>query len=616
MNSRFTTVAGFLTAATLLSGSAFGFAPEFSQDLPTVIITDKLPGADSATPYDVNGVGSATTENVFRFSKAFDMEDYFTPESLQGNTFSQLKYLFSEHDDLDDASPNSALTLMINGDQAVTAVPDASTVDTSGALFTERYADGGLDFRNTALSGTNEAVNSGFADFDGSQERIVTLYVKGETSDELAVKSFKVITTDEGEDSLSDPIGLVSGAGTVIYESEVFDGWETGALALLAGIPFNAATYDLYTDNDTSGFTSTPATGPAPAGTQSVTMTAAAGQVGYITWALNPVPGVSLTANNLYRLRANMYSSSATTKDTARISIGNQYSSGLATVAYNDSRQAAAGTSPALLPTDVNNNVDVWLMAEAAASSISINAEIVGDALGLGTGQNVTIDELSITEYDGLSDLGSATVIFNHGAVPAGEVDAAIDPVASPDAFVVSGTAVAGTTWEAGKLNQQASATNALSGTQLKVTNNASNGVAPPSYTAIALAGGSTTDPTVAGAFQVAADKLYQLDIWASTDTAKTAEKSFPDLQISVSQQATQAAFLLHELSQVAGAVTVGAPIATTPRAYTLLWQPQTGEALSEASLTITLLSTDKTYTTASSVIIHQVTLREYTAPE
>jgi hypothetical protein len=625
---RFKAVAGFLAAASLLSGSAFAFAPEFDSDLPTVIITDSLTTGTAGSAYDNNGAAAATTEHVYRFTKAIDLLDYM---DLLGNDPNNTKLLFNEFDDFSDTTPNTQHTLMINGLTAfATGVNDHPTeadVTASGIALTARYVDGGLDFRNIDFSGSNEAVNAGFnniGDVTGhdilasDQQRVVHLYVRGDTDSTLAHKDFLVITSHTGLDSLGSPV-ITSVFEAPIFEQDLLDGWTGGATGDFFLVPSSGTTYDIIgSAAATSGFTLTPSTSPTGASQQTVGIAATDAQTGFARWS--KIVG-NMSANELYRLRANVYSPNINSNETFRLGLGNAIDAGQSLVQFDDTSGLGAGSFPDM-PSDANTELRVYLEPETTISNGEVVAEVLvlsntGSVTSAGGGQDFVVDEIILDRTtDGLASLGTGSVVINQGRAIASESDPFVDPVPSPTAFVTTG-ATAGQTWlfNAG-LNSSNQETFSSAGGGLTVNFPASSGVAPPDFPTLALQDANAVQPWLGGAFQVDSGKLYQVDVWASSTAAQSVANSRPDLRIDISMNAGFSAHLVKDLSPVNFSSAPINGVTTTPRAYTLFFEPQGEAGTVEASLALRLMSIGKSFPTASPVTIDRVTIREYDVPQ
>jgi hypothetical protein len=633
VRTRFTAVTGFLATACLLGSSASAFAPEFDSDLPTVIITDKLANpVDLSAPYDNNGVGAPATEYTFRFSKAFALQDYV---ALNGNTFNQLKYFFNEYPNSDPLpnSPNDKAegVLLINGNQAYASgsaqIPDDAAFTASGISAVDRYTDGGLDFRNRDFSGDDEGVNAGFdaiggvtgynIDLSGPQERVVELYLQGNTSTDIEVGTFLVITSREGTDSLSE--SLLTDPFTSIYDVDDLAGYDLGLLGGLEGIPSSAAdtaadgwssSNTLDDSTSTAGFSRTPNVGTAPANTDTISMAATAAQIGLGTVNLTAAnSGVSFAANKLYRLRANIYSPNTATNDIVRMSFGGAATSGLATVSFNSTTNIT--NNPPTLSSSPTNMVDAYLLSEGAGA-----AQITFDIVPTGGGADFTLGSVAIAEAD-VADLGSANVVLNQGGtVPAKAAGEIQDPIASPDPFDLSGTPA----WAASHLNSAATWSSSLTANQLTFTwaadgTNVINDYSPRDFSNLTYLA-NFTDADAAQAFTVDDGKIYVMDVWVSTPATKSYSGGMPVFQPSVTNAITFGAwttFTLDSVDFLSQPTNTG--VQTAPRAYSVVWKPQTGKGTANAAIQIIMLSTGNYYTSASTLNLHRVTVREYIDP-
>lgn len=639
MQARFTAFAGFLATATLLSGSAFAFAPTFNGDLPTVIITDKLEYPAGANGYDVNGVGAASTQDVFRFSDAFDLGAYVTLGS--GNTASTVRYLFNEFANTDPipASPNDRAvgTLLLDGNRAfatgATQIPAAADFASAPTIASAAS----LDFRNRDFSGDDANVNSGFdaigdvtgynLTLSGPQERLVQLYIKADANAGIDVATFLVVTSTAGDGDeltsavLSDPFVKIypaSGSGLV--------GWATGAQGQFYLLPTPGDSYDIrgtagaiggysYTTTPTQTVAFNSATRTA-AGTTQLTLSGTSAQLGYATLSLPfGESTISLAADKLYRLRANIYSPNTASKEQLRVSFGDQYRAGLFTVNYSDTSNAAFVNGPPTLGSATNNVLEVYGLSKGASPSCSIVVDIVtlGSTLsGSPTGQEITINSVEIGEANP-SDLGTGTVILNLGGTVATPLAGEIRTVAaSPTAF--NTTVNDATKFSAAQFNTNQPYTQSLTGSAATFTFSTRN-PNPPDFTNFGNAG-SSVDATAPGLFTVSAGKIYVADIWVSSSTAGNI---YPDLRSSVSVAASFNAFSTHIVEKVLPAFLGGtaSPLAinTAPRAYSVVFKPQIATATAPANVSIVLLSLGKTYATNATLTISRITVTEYNDP-
>jgi hypothetical protein len=229
VQTRFTSALGVLTAATLLSGSAYAFAPEFTGDLPTVVITDALTaGASNATPFDA-GTPSATTVNLFRFNNAFDLLPTYIDGN--GNADSTLRFTFNEFangtGEGDFSAVASQRTLAINGVESLLALPTNAdfTGPNSGDLTAGgTNANASLSFRNIDLSpGTGTGPFDTTGDVtginiaSGAYRRFVKLYVQSTNVttafDASKGETFLVVTIPSSRFTTLTPPRTASAAG-------------------------------------------------------------------------------------------------------------------------------------------------------------------------------------------------------------------------------------------------------------------------------------------------------------------------------------------------------------------------------------------------------------------
>ena len=499
MQTRFTSALGVLTAATLLSGSAYAFAPEFTGDLPTVVITDALTaGASNAAPFDA-GTPSATTVNLFRFNNAFDLLPTYI--DANGNADSTLRFTFNEFANGSGSGDFSAVssqrTLAINGVESLLALP--TNADFTGANSGDLTANGAnapLSFRNIDLSpGTGTGPFDTTGDVtginiaSGAYRRFVKLYVQSTNVttpfDASKGETFLVVTEKSDvagnlRDSLS--AAFVTDPFVTVYDSDTtpnrFGGWKrqqaqgtfgqnqfgqvprTG-LTNNGGIDFEAAFFYPATGATTTGFTYTPTALTAAAGTTSLTAAIAGNQIGLGGWegsgAAAAIP--ALDANSLYRLRVRASSSNDNTHGWLRIHVGatasNQHS-GRSILVFNNSANDipgtpmfSAGTPPAGKGyprlTTGGENIFHYIETEAANSvDQGVLFEVIELAFTASTqqGNELTVSEVELSKAS-RADLGDGTVILNRGGVVptplgAGEV--------APSATGLTGFVRSGTT--------------------------------------------------------------------------------------------------------------------------------------------------------------------------
>lgn len=622
MSTRFTTVAGFLAAGVLLSGSAFAFAPEFTEDLPTVIITDKLPAAQQSglAVYDVNGLPSNSTAYVFRVSQAFDAAGYI---DVNGNDFNQIKFRFTEsnYDDVNGpaASVNAAGTLLISGETASAAVPAAGDFTTAPNI-NNRYtsSDAKLDFRNIDFSGSNEGVNAGFdaiggvtgqnIDLSDPQKRWVDLYIKGNTSADIEVGGFLVITTRNGEDGLATSPAS-SNPYTVDYSADVFQGWVSGAINDLFAVPTSGTNFTAVAGGGVSGgFTFTPSTTPTPApGAATLALSSTATKVGLANWGLPAASsGITLQANRLYRLRADIYSPVTTSKEDLRIGFGEAAgTTGQGFVTYLSSVSSFITNNPIVPPTAAGSDTVAYLVPRATGPSL-IQVDIITQNAG---GQDYVLESVEIASAD-LSELGSSNVVLNRGGTFTAAAGEVMPNVASPTAFVTTAGQI-GQTVNGVKLNSSTNPTISVTGSALSLTYLSGDNENDFAAFGFATSNSSAAD-AAQGAFAGTNGKLYLIDVWASTTTPSVNDR--PQLRTSVAAGITLQAQTLYEVDNdnPANALTANAKAFTTGLYLNDPARPAANS--SRVNIDIQLLSFSRNYTGNSNTTINRITVREFEA--
>lgn len=649
MHNRIAAVTGFLATATLLSGSAFAFAPDFEGDLPTVIITDKLATPDSAlAPFDQNtgNAGAASTQYLFRYSDAFALQDYVV--DLQGNDFNQVKVLFNEYNDENDTTPNSVGVLTINGTGSFGDIPVVADGDWDSApLVTARYADGGLDFRNidfSPIAGPNSAIGALTGDdiLSGPQQRIVEMYLKGDTNDTPDIAQFLVITTTEGTDALTTPV-ISDPWSQIVAPTTNFDGWITQLLPDLQGVDLATGNFD----NDAAGDTAqplsivpTPVAGSIPASSPLITVSSSATtSQGDALSLAGGLIGANATANKLYRLRANLYSNVAAANQTTRLRLtafpDGTSTTGEGTVGFLG---AAGKTNVSGTPTATDSVVYGYLYSKGTgALALFFDVVNVNDA---STAAAYNLGSYTVSETD-FADLGSATTVYNiGGTVPTPAAGEIIPVLGSPVAFATSGQtdgvlAVGGLNTNPGlgsSANRQpvtiGVTAEAATVTFGQVANRdidpgtAVVNAAPPSFVAVGtdsikdytnpasptfVGFGDYTANSVFGNFLAETGKVYSVEVWASRQGTSTV---FPDLRIGAILGANQVAYGLYNLdsTQPTGLSS------TAPRAYSAVFEPNVGTGDIPVGLQIYLISIgNKSYAAANAtVVIHRIQVREF----
>jgi hypothetical protein len=97
-------------------------APQFSDNVPNVIITDRDPsGAYDAPNGAWAGSERAGSAFLFRYDNAFDLLSVLDLGGVEDAA--QVRVAFTEYDNTDEVTPNDAKTLMINGKVALDKAP-------------------------------------------------------------------------------------------------------------------------------------------------------------------------------------------------------------------------------------------------------------------------------------------------------------------------------------------------------------------------------------------------------------------------------------------------------------------------------------------------------------
>ncbi|CAN5173859.1 hypothetical protein BH09SUM1_BH09SUM1_22820 [soil metagenome] len=669
MNLRLPTVAGFLAAASLLSGSAFAFAPEFSNDLPTVIITDQLKNPSSV--FDPN---QGTTRGLFRYTNAFDMFDYI---SLNGNARSGVKLLFNEFPNATTSVPNDKAvgTLLINGNRAFasgstlfpTTASDfgAGTAINAAALPTGS-GQGPITFQNRDFSGDITLTGSETFDYvgdvtgwnlstSGPQTRVVQLYLAGSPSTAVSSpKSFVAITQiGTNGDQLTAPAATSNIFTPVIASGNDFTGWVANGLGLLAIIPTSggystinkwngpgdapATANALGTDfTDVSGFTLSPAVtigAAAPAATTSLSAAISATKVGYVGFGR---PAAStMAANKLYRLRSKLASANAASREEFRVRFGNETLVGQSSSGYVGSNASTSRPQLGTTATDFYS----YLITKGTGSTNSF--QIFYEVIGLGNAQTavtatdrgqdfqVSQYELGVADYSGLT--GASVLVNKGGTVTLAAGETIAPPAATPTAFALTAD-------QTGQIPIPAENNNAIQvfdlnadqprarvlgsgGSNFTLRINPQTGSAPSGgevgkqwFTRIQFSPTDQASPTGVGNFPVSNGKLYVLSVYMSAPAA-TGTADYPQTRVSLQFANTQNEFGIYELD--ADAAT---GLTTTARAYHCVAEAQfqsfnPGASQVYGNVFIDFLSNPaEAYTATKDIVISRVSVTEFNA--
>jgi len=504
VQTRYSTALGFLAAASLLSGSAFAFAPEFVGDLPTVIITDKVSGQPNA--FDPN---NASTQYLFRYPDAFDLSSSAYVNPGTSATINDVRFLFNEYRDINkdgvadnSASPELAAqhTLLINDTQAF-ATP-GTEFPLGSAEFATAPQVGLLDFRNIDFSPAATFADTTGIPFDavgnatghdltvsGSQYRVVQLYINTNFATEApAIKDMLVITELGTDDRLTSGVPGQTDPFTPI-EAPSFVGWELGGTGLLATLPqptpggasyiplgTNAGNFTGYSTSPVRDFPTANTSTADPydtiagvnrvtqAGTTSLSTTSSNASVGYVRWS-KVVGTYNIAANELLRFRVTLQSAdtSATSKEAFQIGMGSLKTGTASKLYQSDICRYLSGLTGAVAPETKIYNVpaapgadfDSYLVAEAATTNadtsklayqfdvLSIDDPAATLPYNTNTRNDITATAYSIAKAPaGRSYLTGKNVVLNRGnaTVPASIAGEILTPESGSSVFTFGST--------------------------------------------------------------------------------------------------------------------------------------------------------------------------------
>ncbi|MEQ8822110.1 MAG: hypothetical protein RLY93_17880 [Sumerlaeia bacterium] len=567
---------GAMAAASLLTGSALAVGPTFTDEIPTVVITDR----DSSGVLDV-APGSVL---YFRFEDAFAFGDYIDASDYgTNNTSADILFSFAE---LDGASSVvTSPTISINGDTTVASIPS-----TEADVLTNSTGDIDdlLDFVNVERNLTSPSTT-----FTDEADLMVFIAAAPDGVDEFDMASFTVITTNDGS---SDSVSAGTGIFTPVTTIETFGGWAPTELDTFA-TNFNNTT---QTGTSPGTITTTPVnptqgTGQgaaAPNGTETLaieTPSAIAPGIGHVAlWDQPIADAIAVGLEDILLVRWNLTTTvaggvatngaghagmrfRATSRDTGSSESGTRYGGTfddqLVTRSINlpDGVGVHNSTYYSLLPNNsFSLSFDVLDLSSTAVSDVSLNS----------------ID-ISVTNRSQLTE----TVEYNVGNgsfTPAAQPGSPA-PAASPTAFVTSGE------WGFSNNNNTRPVSNAGSGgTVLVMSSNA-----PP-----ANSNGLGTWSTSTGAVTATAGNLYILDVWASTNTAGASATTLPDFRLGLQSNSglspdTAAAGDsddpgLRAYGQFGGDKNADVRLLTAPRRYTVVYWPDLRSGL-DAVLDVTI---------------------------
>ncbi|MCB2155144.1 hypothetical protein KQI84_09675 [bacterium] len=505
MRKGFTKTTLGVLAAALVSGSVFAVGPTVDE-IPTVFMTDKM----TSDTFDFN---TDTTQNLFRFSDAFELASYVSDADSPA---SELKYLFTESTVASPSTPltGGAQTISIDGNLGYATLPpttadillDGYNVDTGDAL----------DFRNVQYSPEPNATP--YAD-PGSinDEAIITMFVTDQEESGLGFKSFSVITTNDGTlDRLSESTGVF----TPVDCYDTFDGW------IFAGAStFLTAGYQLPTvSGDANDLTQSPATSPAPAATASVTAgTGNGGQVDgtnlLADWAL-PSGNLTLTQGNLYMFRWTIAGDNAPGNElnnaTLRVRVGPNSTDGIGQAHESWVEGQFNNSGPNTTPR---------AFRQYAYAHATGDAQLFFDVYDFTptVALDATLSQVEIFTVD-TNGLTGETMVYNAGNPAMVAASGQPTPAASPTTFDIGGV------WRFQNINPTRSITTTGSGTTALIQNLNGTGTAMTYGTWISDGDG------LQNFLSVGNDKLLWVDIWMS---APTPSVDLPELRLGVNGSQT-----------------------------------------------------------------------------
>jgi hypothetical protein len=559
-------------AAALLSGSVFATGPTLD-DLPSVIMTDRMNGADVASdPANPFDYFTDETQNVYRFTDAFVLSDYVNYSLNAAN----VNYLFTETDASLVQRTGVNRRILINNDLAydTSAAPDVTEINTANI---DIVGAGALDFRDlffTTWSSNDQsgvpslnpfpgngnanlaAVGGGTVDpGDLNETSIISIFVADETLLNSDTKSFNVITTNDPA-FLSDTL---SSSGTIYAFEDCwndFGGWAgfrtdgsifadqtttppnddwwrnnqaptitpalttglTGALTPYDGISGSSATVRLQTSVGVPS-------GPSPYNTL------LAPEFAFIQSCddnANNTAFIAATAGNFYMYRWTV--SNARTQGQVlgevtnirfRMGADDDRNVGNALDEFDRGANSIAG----------NRTIRSYFYAHAAGSLIG--AVDVVDIAADDIGTDLTLSQLEIFRFSrtDLEALGG-TVVFNQGAASFTTADGTTPPAGSTTFDLAN-------TWSSGQLNPNAGAAGSVrpmqttgSGASVLVLDATATNADANNFGFWDTTNGQFID--FVNEFAVDNGQLAVLDVWMKSPDAATVNNVLPSARIQI----------------------------------------------------------------------------------
>lgn len=563
--------------AALLSGSVFAAGPTLDR-LPTVIITDRHSEADVATlpsgsEYDFL---TAATENIYRFTGAFDLADYVAQDPADTG---DVRFVFTELDGGGVPLAGGARTIGINQVLGLESEPTYSDVASGQSV-------GVLDFVNEARTGSDGSTNlpgpdPGGAFIDSAVLKLFIASTDAATNQAVASDTFTVITTNDigPLGTFTSVTGDTLSLATSIYTPELsvddLAGWLTTIssgvpdFSIIPPTPFNGTAWNdwvsFYESAQPAVLAPTPNVSvPAFIGTVNVTgsptptlsistlasPTAAAGTpAGFApqfgAWGsgrrdLSSSVALPVTKGRAYVARWNVSGSSIPSTHVAdvRFRMGEATTLGFGQqsshMTLNSSNQIVGG-SPlehrsyfyAHEDGEILFLYDVFDFYTAASTSVFPNGH---------SNYTLTLDRLDVLSFNP-ADLGAGTVLLNHG----GAVSLAAGEDAPPSGETGFNTT---TVWgyqeneNAGSANRQV--TPGQSAGELSVTMTAGDGSAIATWDTLPFLLNSNTDPALRQEIitGVQNGKIVRVDFWISSPQGGTANNNLPIVRYGIQTDA------------------------------------------------------------------------------
>jgi hypothetical protein len=559
-------------AAALLSGSVFATGPTLD-DLPTVIMTDRMNNADVTTdPANPFDYFTDETQNIYRFTDAFVLSDYVNYSLNEAN----VNYLFTETDASLVQRTGVNRRILINNDLAhdTSAAPTVTEINTAN---NDIVGAGSLDFRDlffTTWSSNDQsgvptlnpfpgngnanlaAVGGGTVDpGDLNETSIISIFVADETLLNSDTKSFNVITTNDPA-FLSDTL---SSTGSIFAFEDCWDdfgGWATFRTSG-QGVFFDQQTTppndDWYESNALPTFTPATTTQAGavgtydgiPAASASVRLQTSVGvpsgdppyniilapEFAFVQsgdYNNNNTAFIAATAGNFYMYRWTV--SNARTQAAVLGEVTNiRFRSGAPDDRTNGNALDEFDTGT----NSIAGNRSVRSYFYATGNGNIIGGLDVVDVASDDIGTDITLSQLEVFRFSrtDLEALGG-TVVFNQGA-PTFTTGDGTTPPAGSSTFDLTNT------WVAGQLNPNAGAAGSVrpiqttgSGANVLVLDATATNAAANNFGDWSSNAGQSVD--FINDFAVSNGQLAVLDVWMKSPDASTPNNVLPSARIQI----------------------------------------------------------------------------------